>query len=71
MDELRQLIEQYDAYYEMYDDHALWRRGCQTDRRIRSLAERLRAEGYGAEIDALMELHPNLVSCPDGVHALA
>lgn len=71
MDELQQLIGRYDAYYEMYDDHAGWRRGCQTDQRIRSLAKRLRAEGHGREIDALMQRHPNLVASPNGVHALA
>lgn len=71
MDELRQLIPQYDPYYEMADDGASWRRGCQTHNRIQQLARRLRAEGHGSEIDALMELHPTLVSCPNGVHALA
>lgn len=71
MDELRMLIRQYDAYYEMADDGPTWRRGSATDRRIRDLVKRLRADGYGPEIDALLEEHPQLVSCPNGVHALA
>ncbi len=71
MDELLALIRQYDPYYEMADDGPTWRRGTATDRRIRDLVRRLRAEGYGDEIDALLEEHPQLVSCPNGVHALA
>lgn len=71
MDELISLIRQYDPYYEMSDDGAMWRRGSQIDRQIRVLAAKLRAEGHGAEIDALLEEYPNLISCPHGVHALA
>lgn len=71
MAELLRLIRQYDPYYEMSDDGATWRRGSQLDRQIRVLVAKLRAEGHGAEIDDLLEEHPNLVSCPHGVHALA
>ena len=71
MDDLRPLLRQYDPYYEMADDGPTWRRGSATDRRIRDLVKRLRADGYGPEIDALLDEHPNLVSCPNGVHVLA
>jgi len=71
MDELRNLIAQYDPYYEMSDDNATWRRGAAIDRRIREMVERLRADGHGAEIDVLMAEHPSLISCPNGDHALA
>jgi len=71
MDELLSLIRQYDPYYEMSDDGATWRRGSHIHRQIRSLVAKLRAEGHGAEIDALLEKYPNLISCPNGVHALA
>ena len=70
MDELRQLIGQYDPYYEMSDDSAVYRRGLQIDDRIRALVEQLRAEGYGPEIDALAVQHPGLVSCPGAAHVL-
>jgi hypothetical protein len=71
MDELRMLIQQYDPFYEMTDDTRFWQRGQDTDRRIRVLVKRLRAEGYGAEVDELLGEHPNLVGCPNGVHVLA
>ena len=71
MDELRNLIHQYDPYYEMADDGATWRRGAAIDHRIRELVRQLRAEGHGPEVDALMAEHPSLISCPHGVHALA
>ena len=64
MDELRRLIEQYDPYYEMSDDSTMWRRGAAIDRRIRALVNQLRVEGHGPAIDALMENHPCLISCP-------
>jgi len=70
MDELRRLIGMYDPFYEMSDDAAAWRRGAEIDRRIRSLAEQLRAEGHGPEIDALATEYPGLISCPGGVHVL-
>ena len=70
MDELRKLIQQYDPYYEMADDSRTWHRGWQIDSRIRSLAAQLRAQGHGAEIDALAAQYPSLISCPDGAHAL-
>ena len=70
MDELRQLIWQYDPYYEMSDDSKTWHRGSQIDRRIRALAAQLRAEGHGEEIDALAAQHPGLVSCPGAAHVL-
>ncbi len=70
MNELRQLIGQYDPYYEMSDDSKKWRRGLQIDDRIRALVERLRSEGHGEEIDALMVEHPGLISCPGGIHVL-
>jgi hypothetical protein len=71
MDELRRLIGSYDNYFEMYDDNASWRRGAAIHDRIRVLVKRLRTEGHGSEIDLLMAEHPDLVACPDGVHALA
>ena len=71
MDELRKLIKQYDPYYQMADDGATWHRGSQIDSRIRALVKRLRAEGHGAEIDALAAQCPSLISCPGGAHALA
>lgn len=71
MDELRRLILGYDAYYEMADDHSAWRRGAAIDSRIRELVKRLRTEGHGPKIDALMADYPGLISCPGGVHALA
>jgi len=71
MDELRRLIGQYDAYYEMADDHAVWRRGATIHDRLRTLVRQLRAEGHGTEIDALAVEYPYLISCPGGVHALA
>ena len=71
MDELLTLIQQYNPYYEMSDDAATWRRGSHIDRQIRVLVAKLRAEGHGAEIDALLEEYSNLISCPNGVHALA
>ena len=71
MDELRMLIRHYDPYYEMADDGVSWRRGRQVHNRIRELVERLRAEGHGAEVDALLHEHPDLVACPGGSHALA
>jgi hypothetical protein len=71
MDELRFLIQQYDPYYEMADDGVSWRRGLQIHYRIRGLVERLRAEGHGAKLDALLEQHPGLVPCPNGEHVLA
>jgi len=71
MDELLTLIRQYNPYYEMSDDQATWRRGSRIDRQIRVLVVTLRAEGHGADIDALLEESPNLISCPHGVHALA
>lgn len=70
MEELRRLIAQFDCYYEMADDPAIYRRGAEIDIRIRSLAKRLRAEGYGEEIDGLMAEYPDLISCPGGMHAL-
>ena len=70
MDELRDLIAQYDPYYEMSDDSATWRRGAKIDSRIRALVEQLRTQGHGEEIDALMADYPGLISCPGGVHAL-
>ena len=39
--------------------------------RIRELVKRLRAEGHGAEVDALLDQCPGLVASPDGVHVLA
>ena len=71
MDELLSLIRQYDPYYEMADDGAAWRRGSTIDQRIRALVHKLRAEGYGPEIDALLDEYPHLVSSPNGIHALA
>ena len=71
MDELLTLICQYSPFYEMYDDNAGWRRGNQTHNRIRALVPRLRAEGHGSELDALIDQHPNLVPCPNGSHVLA
>lgn len=70
MDELRQLIGQYDPYYEMSDDSKTWHRGSQIDRRIRALAAKLRGRGYGPEIDALMIEHPGLISSPGAAHVL-
>lgn len=70
MNELLDLIAQYDSYYEMADDNVTWRRGANIDWRIRELAKRLRAEGHAPEIDALMAEHPGLISSPGGVHAL-
>ena len=70
MDELRQLIGQYDPYYEMSDDSKTWHRGSQIDRRIRALVEQLRAEGHGPEIDALAVQYPGLISCPGVAHVL-
>ena len=71
MDELRNLIGQYDAYYEMADDNATWRRGAAIDHRIWELVRQLRAEGHGAELDALLDEYPYLIACPNGVHVLA
>ena len=71
MEELRVLIAQYDPYYEMADDARSWQRGRDTDRRIRELVKRLRAEGHGAEVDELLDEYPGLVACPNGVHVLA
>ncbi len=71
MDELLSLIHQYDPYYEMAEDGAAWRRGSNIDRRIRVLVKQLRTEGHGPEIDSLLDGYPNLVSCPNGRHALA
>ena len=71
MDELRRLIGSYDSFFEMFDDNVSWRRGAAIHDRIRALVKRLRAEGHGIEIDAMMADHPSLVSCPGGVHALA
>ncbi len=71
MDELLSLIRQYDPYYEMADDGAAWRRGRTIDQRIRALVRKLRAKGYGSEIDALLDEHPHLISSPNGTHALA
>ena len=70
MDELRQLIAQYDPYYEMSDDSQTWRRGSQIDSRIRALTAQLRADGHGAKIDALAAEYPGLISSPGGAHAL-
>ena len=70
MDELRQLIGQYDPYYEMSDDSKTWHRGSQIDRRIRALVEQLRAQGHGEEIDALAVQYPGLISCPGAAHVL-
>lgn len=70
MDELRQLVLCYDSYFEMADDSRSYWRGAEIDRRIRGLVARLRAEGHGPEIDALMAEHPCLISCPGGIHAL-
>ncbi len=71
MDELLSLIHQYDPYYEMADDGATSRRGSNIDQQIRALVMQLRAEGHGPEIDSLLDGYPNLVSCPNGRHALA
>lgn len=71
MNELRNLIAQYDAYYEMSDQHSTWQQGAAIDHRVRELAKQLRAEGHGPKVDALMAEHPGLISCPGGVHALA
>jgi hypothetical protein len=71
MDELLALIQQYDPYYEMADDNRTWQRGRQIHNRIRELVERLRAEGYGAEVDAILDQHPGLVASPNGQHVLA
>jgi hypothetical protein len=71
MDELLRLIGQYDAYYEMADDHATWRRGAAIHDHIRVVVRQLRAEGHGSEIDELAAQYPGLISCPGGVHALA
>ena len=71
MDELLQLVRQYEPFYEMADDGATWRRGSATDSRLRALVERLRAERHGAEIDELAAQYPHLISCPGGVNALA
>lgn len=71
MDELRSLVAQYDPYYEMSDDAGTWRRGAAIHDRIRQAVRRLRAEGHGEEIDALMAENPCLISCPKGAHALA
>jgi hypothetical protein len=71
MDELRQLAQVYSPFYEMYDDGQAWRRGSAIDHRVRELAKQLRAKGHGPEIDALAAEHPQLISCPNGVHALA
>ena len=71
MEELRVLIAQYDSYYEMADDARSWQRGQDTDRRVRELVKRLRAEGHGAELDALLDEYPYLIACPNGVHVLA
>ena len=71
MDELLQLVRQYDPYYEMADDSQTWHRGSQIDGRIRALAAKLRAEGHGRKVDALMAEHPSLISCPGGANALA
>ena len=71
MDELRLLIAKYDPYYEMADDTGAWQRGRDTDRRIRELVKRLRTEGYGADLAALLNEYPYLIACPNGVHALA
>ena len=70
MDELRQLIREYDPYYEMSDDSKTWRRGRQIDDRIRALAAKLRAQGHGSEIDALAVQHSGLFSCPGAAHVL-
>lgn len=71
MEELLRLIGQYDAYYEMADDGATWRRGAAIHDRIRTLVRQLRAEGHGGEIDELAAQYPGLISCPGGAHALA
>lgn len=71
MNELRVLIQQYDPYYEMADDGISWQRGCHIHNRIRELVKRLRAEGHGAEVDALLDRHPGLVASPNGEHVLA
>ncbi len=70
MEELRKLIAQYDPYHEMADNSATWCRGREIDKRIRALVGQLRMQGHGTEIDALMEEHPYLISCPGGAHAL-
>lgn len=70
MDELRNLVAEYDPYYEMADDSATWRSGREIDNRIREVVKLLRAQDHGPEIDALMEEHPYLCSCPGGAHAL-
>jgi hypothetical protein len=71
MDELLQLVRQYSPFYEMYDDGQAWRRGSATDSRLRALVKQLRAQGHGAEIDALAVQYPGLISCPGGANALA
>ena len=71
MDELRKLVKVFDPFYEMSDDSRTWRRGADIHSRIRSLVRQLRAEGHGAEIDALAAQCPSLISCPGGAHALA
>jgi hypothetical protein len=71
MDELLKLISLYGSYYEMADDNRTWWRGNKIDRQVRALAQKLRREGYGRELDALMQEHPHLVSSPNGIHALA
>jgi hypothetical protein len=69
MDELRRLAQAYLPFYHMYDDPG-WRQGAAVDHRIRELVKKLRAEGHGPEIEALAAEHPDLISCPGGVHAL-
>jgi hypothetical protein len=71
MNELLSLIRQYDSYYQMSDDGPTWHRGHDIDRQIRALVRKLRAEGHGEEIDALLDEYPQLVASPNGRHALA
>lgn len=48
MDEFRNLIAQYDAYYEMADDNTAWRRGA-------AIGRRLGVQGHG-RIDGAVPL---------------
>ena len=70
MDELRQLISQYEPYYQMADDFKTYRRGANIDSRIQAIVEQLRAQGHGEELDALAVQHPGLISSPGAAHVL-
>ena len=71
MDELLNLIRQYDPYYEMATTVPHGDVAAASTSESERWSQRLRAEGHGPEIDALLDEYPHLISSPYGTHALA